>query len=387
MGSSCSCLRGDLIDEKQVCTDRNVIDIERNVLKSLEYSSKPNAENDKNLSLDIRVELSDIILLQSFLRGYLFRKKTHQILHSSLHSNQNLLETSLNSKSLKAPTNLSNISRSVLVELSVDSVPDYPNSTIKQILTKIGPFIFREGDISGVSRKGPVLLENGSVYTGDWNDKNERHGTGMQKWNDGAMYEGYWRNDKANGKGRLIHANGDVYEGDWAEDKAHGSGFYIHSDGAKYQGAWVSDKQHGFGVEVWPDGAKYQGAYVNGLKHGSGVFEWADGSRYQGDFCNNNIHGLGTYNWSDGRKFVGAWKDNKMHGKGNFTWTDGRSYEGYYENDKKHGQGVFRWADGRIYEGDWKDGKQDGKGIYTSPAGEVKQGEWKEGKRLKVIQT
>jgi len=31
---------------------------------------------------------------------------------------------------------------------------------------------------------------------------------------------GYWRNDKANGKGRLIHADGDVYEGDWSNDKA-----------------------------------------------------------------------------------------------------------------------------------------------------------------------
>ena len=31
--------------------------------------------------------------------------------------------------------------------------------------------------------------------------------------------------DKANGRGRLIHADGDVYEGEWLEDKAHGFGF------------------------------------------------------------------------------------------------------------------------------------------------------------------
>jgi hypothetical protein len=46
------------------------------------------------------------------------------------------------------------------------------------------------------------------------------------------LYEGYWRNDKANGKGRLIHSDGDVYEGDWVNDKAEGYGIYTHMDGA-----------------------------------------------------------------------------------------------------------------------------------------------------------
>ena len=51
-------------------------------------------------------------------------------------------------------------------------------------------------------------------------------------WQDGAKYEGYWKNDMANGRGRLIHADGDVYEGFWVNDKAHGKGTYIHMDGA-----------------------------------------------------------------------------------------------------------------------------------------------------------
>ena len=49
------------------------------------------------------------------------------------------------------------------------------------------------------------------------------------------MYEGWWKNNKANGRGRLIHADGDVYDGDWLEDTAHGSGIYRHLDGAKYE--------------------------------------------------------------------------------------------------------------------------------------------------------
>jgi hypothetical protein len=46
------------------------------------------------------------------------------------------------------------------------------------------------------------------------------------------VYEGFWINDKANGKGRLIHSDGDIYEGDWVSDKADGFGVYTHMDGA-----------------------------------------------------------------------------------------------------------------------------------------------------------
>ena len=40
-----------------------------------------------------------------------------------------------------------------------------------------------------------------------------RHGPGIQVWPDGAKYEGEWRFNKANGKGKFWHADGDVYEG------------------------------------------------------------------------------------------------------------------------------------------------------------------------------
>ncbi len=42
----------------------------------------------------------------------------------------------------------------------------------------------------------------------------------MQKWPDGSLYEGYWVNGMANGRGRMIHADGNYYEGDWVNDKA-----------------------------------------------------------------------------------------------------------------------------------------------------------------------
>lgn len=73
-------------------------------------------------------------------------------------------------------------------------------------------------------------------------DKEIRDGRGIQVWQDGSRYEGYWKNNKANGFGRLIHADGDVYEGEWRDDKAHGKGIYTHVDGSRYEGDWIDDK-------------------------------------------------------------------------------------------------------------------------------------------------
>jgi hypothetical protein len=47
---------------------------------------------------------------------------------------------------------------------------------------------------------------------------------------------------RANGYGKLYHADKDVYEGEWLDDKANGRGVYIHANGAKYNGDWKDDK-------------------------------------------------------------------------------------------------------------------------------------------------
>ena len=39
-----------------------------------------------------------------------------------------------------------------------------------------------------------------------------------------VQIKGHWKNDKANGKGKLSHTNGDIYEGKWEDDKVDGYG-------------------------------------------------------------------------------------------------------------------------------------------------------------------
>lgn len=71
----------------------------------------------------------------------------------------------------------------------------------------------------------PVKLEDGCIYTGEWNGK-MREGRGILDWTDGSRYVGQWKNDKANGRGKLVHADGDIYDGQWVDDLASGYGVY-----------------------------------------------------------------------------------------------------------------------------------------------------------------
>ena len=39
----------------------------------------------------------------------------------------------------------------------------------------------------------------------------------------------------------MTHANGDIYEGNWKNDKANGYGTFIDVNNARYDGYWLDD--------------------------------------------------------------------------------------------------------------------------------------------------
>lgn len=41
--------------------------------------------------------------------------------------------------------------------------------------------------------------------------------------------------------GRMTHANGDIYQGEWKDDKANGVGTFVDTNGARYVGQWSND--------------------------------------------------------------------------------------------------------------------------------------------------
>ena len=63
-------------------------------------------------------------------------------------------------------------------------------------------------------------LHDGGQYDGEWNPiTQKRHGRGKQVWNDGTIYEGSWKDDKAHGKGRIVSMNSLIVEGSLPQDK------------------------------------------------------------------------------------------------------------------------------------------------------------------------
>lgn len=285
-----------------------------------------------------------------------------------------ILENSKKAKPLQVAFNL----------VPFEEAKKYLSQTTKSVLAKLGPYKFDPQPILNVSKKGPIKLENKSIYIGEWSLNNQRHGKGTNYWEDGTIYEGYWENDKANGEGRCISYNGNVYIGNWKDCKANGKGIYITFDGIKYEGDWVNDKHHGFGIETWVDVIKYQGHYENGLKSGFGKCNWEDGTVYFGNFSNNDLQGYGKYEWNDGRKFEGQFKNGKKNGKGILTWNDGRRYEGEYVDDARHGFGIEIFLNGVKYEGNWLDDKKHGKGKYVTAEIE-KVGEWHHGEIIRWL--
>jgi hypothetical protein len=82
----------------------------------------------------------------------------------------------------------------------------------------------------------------------------------------------------------MTHANGDIYQGEWKEGKANGFGVYVDQNGSMYQGVWLNDQYNGKGIETWNYGnIRYDGDFVEAKKSGKGRFEF-DGNFYEGDF-------------------------------------------------------------------------------------------------------
>ena len=71
-------------------------------------------------------------------------------------------------------------------------------------------------------------------------------GKGIFYYNDGARYEGDWKNGLREGKGIFYYKNGNKYEGDWKNGLREGKGIYYYKNGNKYEGYWKDNKmRHG----------------------------------------------------------------------------------------------------------------------------------------------
>ena len=70
-------------------------------------------------------------------------------------------------------------------------------------------------ETKSLPRFGPYLYkdEKNTSYTGQYKH-GKRHGRGEQVWEDGSVYDGYWKDDKITGKGMMFSTSDIRYRGD-----------------------------------------------------------------------------------------------------------------------------------------------------------------------------
>lgn len=105
--------------------------------------------------------------------------------------------------------------------------------------------------------------------------ENKPHGSGEEHWPNGTKYIGSYKEGKKEGYGTfiwLVKQNEDskeeIYQGNFKDDLFDGKGKYEWADGRVYDGSWKAGKMDGYGCFRWADGRMYEGEYLMDHKHG-----------------------------------------------------------------------------------------------------------------------
>jgi len=251
------------------------------------------------------------------------------------------------------------------------------------------------------------LLDNINIT---W-PKLRKRGHGIINYINRYIYNGNFKNGRANGEGKIIYdgtgatiidgqfqdgllINGSLfqkyfnYTGEFKNNTFNGYGeyryitfyktkikedyFYLY-EGIDYKGYWKDGKKHGRGVMVYEyDKDKnmkkyYIGEWENDKKNGKGQLYYGKLDYYDGEWKNNERVGLGKIYKNRTLIFDGAWSDDKKNGKG-ISYNDNgiKLYEGEWLNNEKSGKGKLFYDDGDYYEGDFANDKRHGYGIVLS---------------------
>ena len=210
-------------------------------------------------------------------------------------------------------------------------------------------FNFQKGFVigTGVKVRHPNDPERISIYEGDVNIKNERHGFGRLTTVK-CVYLGEWRNGQFTGWGRETRRSGKVYEGKYIDGLIQGKGILTNNKGTSYVGDFKNSKRHGKGI-LDTHKVHYEGEFKDDKLSGKGRITFKlEGHIYEGDFDNNEINGFGTFKWKNGDSYTGNMLNGKMHGNGKYTYNNGVVYEGRYNNGVKEGKGKYYGTNGML---------------------------------------
>ena len=271
---------------------------------------------------------------------------------------------------------------------------------------------------------GDALLEDGVVYSGEWED-GKPHGKGRCVWlNEGQTFAGHWKAGIIHGEGdmkfgkhtirknasfRGIFVDGKMYsgryidadknivfEGQFLNGRYHGDHCTYDNGKSKYSGSFRRGRFHGIGELVDEVGWKTRGDFIDGVLHGNGKIVFQSGLEWCGQFIEGKpmvdeymehvpLHGvaklkdrlfavkLGFY--------IGSWKDQKPHGRGEYYYTTGNYYVGKFKKGKRSMKGTMHFSTLSVYSGEWKSNFMHGEGHHEYSDGSYYEGSYVNGRR------
>jgi len=370
------------INNKSIINPNNSLNTSSNINNSFLRYNNFNNSNSFNINNYLNnIDKTNIInnkisMLNSIIKGYLFRKKFKEYLKTELMDYTNelyfhFIEKSKNkkfSKKLKPE-----ISKKLLEYRRTDFSEFYqedPNKEINKKLHKMKTYvngmIFEYPDKSFYSDNIDVCIKNAlSCYKGSIDIyTSKKFGYGELIYADGSQKIGTFFNDEFIGWNTYIDREGVLYVGLFIENKLNGKGLKYNLDkDCLYKGDFLNFKRHGNG-KYWKNSSTYEGQFNNDKKHGQGKITFETGDVYIGEFKNNTINGFGQYIWKNGKHiYKGNFLNGKFHGEGLYKWEDNEYFKGTYCNGVKEGKGEIGYNNGKKCYVNFKKGKPDGKGI------------------------
>ena len=223
---------------------------------------------------------------------------------------------------------------------------------------------------SQMNGRGKMHFYNVGDYEGDWVD-GERVGNGIMRMTNGSVYEGEWKGDAANGIGTFVSIESAfVYRGEWKDNLKEGKGVLTNKHG-QYIGEFKNNNANGHGKIVYKGGSFYEGEVTDNSYNGNGFLKTLEGQTYRGQFVRGKIHGKGILQLPNGNgTYIGYVKLGNPHGNGTITYKNGHVFVGNLKKSKKSGKGEFFDSNSfKYFEGNFVDNLLDGECTYHNKEG------------------
>ena len=281
-------------------------------------------------------------------RGLSIKENRNNNLKKEISFEEEISERKVNNNKINNENNNKTISFN-------SSIKNDGNSKIKESNNENNN---KQNRITNIIRVNKIPNPKSDIHTNPkiTNNSNQKKLTYITKKYPNGTYKGYIYNDKREKSGIMLFDNGAKYEGQWKNDKKQGKGVFTSSHyfdcknfvGMKYEGDFKEDKFEGFGITLYTNGDKYEGEWKNNKQYGKGIVTYFNGEKYEGDWREGMFDGIGTFFLKNGERFEGRFKDNKYNGYGKYFYLNGDWLEGVFRNDHPSGNCILHKKDGTV---------------------------------------